>query len=173
MGTHNRVIPLGGGYLEVLAVADPGEAASSPLGAAVLERIESTGEGLMGWAVAVDDVEAVAAARDLPVTTIGRQGLTARLAGVAEAMAEPTLPFFIERDPGIADPGSGGGGGGGEGIAWVEVGGDAARLRAWLGGDGVPVHVVSGPPEVRALGLGHRELRATRGGASLAPSSPS
>src|ERR671934_50133 len=30
IGTHNRVFPLGGGYLEVLAVADPEEAKSSP-----------------------------------------------------------------------------------------------------------------------------------------------
>jgi hypothetical protein len=156
MGTHNRIIPLGGGFLEVLAVADADEAAGSPLGRAVLGRIEATGEGLMGWAVAVEDVGAIASARGLPVTTIGRQGMTARLAGVAEAMAEPMLPFFIERDPGIADPGSDVAG---EGIAWIEVGGDAARLHAWLGRADVPVHVVEGPAEVRAMCIGERELR--------------
>src|SRR4051794_14910758 len=60
MGTHNRIVPLGGGYLELLAVRDAAEAAGSPLGRAVTARLERVGEGLMGWAVAVDDVEAVA-----------------------------------------------------------------------------------------------------------------
>src|SRR3954453_9830003 len=60
MGTHNRILPLGGGYLELLAVADPAEAAGSHLGRAVTARLERTGEGLMGWAAVVDDVGAVA-----------------------------------------------------------------------------------------------------------------
>ena len=55
------------------------------------------------------------------MTTIERDGLTARLAGVAEAMAEPWLPFFIQRDPDIEDPGAGGDAGG---IAWIELTGD-------------------------------------------------
>ena len=29
MGTHNRIVPLGNGYLELLAIADPEEAARS------------------------------------------------------------------------------------------------------------------------------------------------
>src|SRR3954454_2885182 len=61
LGTHNRIVPLGGGYLELLAVADRDEAASSALGAAVQARIAAAGDGLMGWAVAVDAVEPVAA----------------------------------------------------------------------------------------------------------------
>src|SRR3954464_6926316 len=84
MGTHNRIVPLGGGYLELLAVADPDEAQRSPLGAAVLERIARTGDGLMGWAVAVDDVAPVAQRLGIGVSTISRQGLSAHLAGVAE-----------------------------------------------------------------------------------------
>lgn len=56
MGTHNRIVPLAQGYVELLAVADAAEAASSALGAALLERLRDAGEGLMGWAVTVDDV---------------------------------------------------------------------------------------------------------------------
>jgi catechol 2,3-dioxygenase-like lactoylglutathione lyase family enzyme len=68
LGTHNRILPLGGGYLELLAVCDPEEAASSLLGAALQARIEQRGEGLMGWAVALDDVKPVAArVAELPV----------------------------------------------------------------------------------------------------------
>jgi hypothetical protein len=157
LGTHNRIVPLGAGYLELLAVADRAEAEGSVLGSAVLERIRTTGDGLMGWAVAVDAVEPVAERLAVAVSTIARRGLTARLAGVAEAMREPFLPFFIARDPGVADPSGRGGGAGG--IAWIEVAGDAERLRAWLDGAALPVRVVDGPPGVRAMGVGTRELR--------------
>ena len=157
LGTHNRIVPLGGGYLELLAVADRAEAERSALGAAVLERLARSGDGLMGWAVAVEAVEPVAERLGIAVTTIAREGLTARLAGVAEAMREPSLPFFIARDPGVADPAGRGDGGG---IAWIEVAGDAERLGAWLDGAPLPVRVVPGPPGVRAMGVGGRELRA-------------
>src|SRR3954471_15745319 len=157
IGTRNRIVPLGGGYLELLAVADPAEAAASDLGRAVQERTAATGDGLMGWAVAVDDVEPVAARLGTAISTIARSGLTARLTGVAEAMRELSLPFLIARDPGVADPAGSRGGTGG--IAWVEVAGDAARLEDWLGGAALPVRVVEGAPAVRAIGVGERELR--------------
>ena len=109
-------------------------------------------EGLFGWAVAVPDVPAEAERLGLDVTTVERDGLAARLAGVAEAMAEPWLPFFIQRDPGIEDPGAGGDAGG---IAWIELVGDRERLRAWLGRAELPVRYATGDvPGVRAVGLG-------------------
>jgi hypothetical protein len=147
IGTHNRVFPLGGGYLEVLAIADAEEAAASAIGRAVA----AAPEGLFGWAVAVDDVAAHAARLGLEMTTIERSGLTARLTGVGEAMAQPWLPFFIERDVGIADPGASGGAGG---IAWVELGADAERLQRWLDGAQLPLRMVDGAPGLRAVGLG-------------------
>jgi hypothetical protein len=150
LGTHNRIVPLGGGYLEILAIADPEEAGRSALGRALAARL-AEGDGLMGWAVAVDDVEPVAERLGTEVSVITREGLSARLTGVAEAMAEPFLPFFISRDHGIPDPGEGGDRGG---IEWIEVSGDAARLAQWLGGAELPVRVVEGPPAVRAVGIG-------------------
>lgn len=149
IGTHNRVFPLGGGYLEVIAVADPEEAAASVIGRAVA----AAPDGLFGWAVAVPDVPAQAARLGLEVTSIERDGLTGRLTGVAEALAEPWLPFFIQRDPGIANPGAGGDAGG---IAWIELTGDPDRLHAWLGGgEELPVRYAAGDvPGVRAVGLG-------------------
>src|SRR5690348_662834 len=148
LGTHNRVVPLGGGYLELLAVADPGEASSSELGRAVQGRIEQAGDGLIGWAVAVDDVEPVAARLGIEVSSIARQGLTAKLAGVEESMRDPFLPFFISRDHGIPDPGVRADAGG---ITWVEVAGDERRLRDWLGDAALPVRVVAGSDGVRAV----------------------
>jgi hypothetical protein len=156
LGTHNRIVPLGGGYLELLAVCDPEEAAGSELGSAVAARIAHEGEGLMAWAIAVDDVEPVAARLDISITTITRRGLTARLAGLAESMRRPFLPFFLSRRQGIPDPGSGSTAGG---ITWVEVAGDRALLGRWLDGAALPVRISEGQPGVRAVGIGERELR--------------
>jgi Glyoxalase-like domain len=84
-----------GGYLELLAVADPQEAASSDFGHGLLARLADSGDGLLGWAVAVDDLEPVVRRLGTTITTIRRAGLTARSTGLAEAMREPFLPFFI------------------------------------------------------------------------------
>ncbi len=148
-GTHNRVIPLGGGYVELIAVADAAEAAGAPFGAA----IAAAPEGWMGWAVVVEDAAAQAARLGLELSTIERQGLTARLAGVAEALATPTLPFFLQREHAVADPGDGGAAGG---IAGLDVAGDPAALQHWLGqaAGTLPVHVHPGDPAVLALRLG-------------------
>lgn len=156
IGTENRIVPLGPGYLELIAVVDRAEAHSAPLGRALAERILATGEGLMGWVVAVEDVHAEAARTGAELSVIERSGLRATLAGVATAMAEPALPFFIERDPGVDDPGAGGTAGG---LQWVEVAGDERRLAAWLGHADLPVRVVPGSPAVRAIGIGPHELR--------------
>jgi hypothetical protein len=156
LGTHNRIVPLGSGYLELLAVADPEEAAASEFGRGLMARLAQAGDGLLGWVVAVEDVDPVARRLGTTITTIRRAGLSARLTGLAEAMREPTLPFFISRDPGVPDPGIDGDAGG---IRWIEVAGDAARLEHWLDSTAMPVRVVDGQPSVRAVGIGGYELR--------------
>jgi len=40
-----------------------------------------------------------------------------------------------------------------EGIAWVEVGGKAKRLRGWLGSDELPIRVIEGEPGLRRVGV--------------------
>jgi catechol 2,3-dioxygenase-like lactoylglutathione lyase family enzyme len=155
-GTHNRIVSLGGGYLELMAIADADEAAGSPIGHAVQERLAAQGDGLFAWCIGVEDVGQVADRLGLPVTAISREGLTARLVGVEEALRNPVLPFFIERDEGVIDPGGAGNAGG---ITWVEVAGDRAALEQRLGGDELSVRVVDGPVGVRAMGIGDRELR--------------
>jgi hypothetical protein len=49
------------------------------------------------------------------------------------------------------------------GIAGVDVGGDAGRLREWLGGEELPIRVVPGPDGVRSVALatadGNLEIR--------------
>jgi hypothetical protein len=107
----------------------------------------------MGWAVAVCDLEPVAARLGSPIATVGRQGRTARLSGLAESLAEPCLPFFIERDPAHATPRQG------AAIGWIELSGDRRRVEHWLGGAELPLRLVDGEPRVRAVGIGDRELR--------------
>ena len=85
-GTHNMIVPLGGGYLELMAVADPNEASGSPIGGALQARLADQGDGLFAWAMEIEDVDRVADRLGLPVTTIARKGLTARQVGVAEAL---------------------------------------------------------------------------------------
>jgi hypothetical protein len=156
LGTHNRIVPLGGGYLELLAVVDPAQAARSDVGRWALARLARGGDGLLGWVVAVDDIDAVARRLGTAITTIRRAGFSARLAGLAQAMHEPFLPFFISRDPGVPDPGGGGDAGG---ITWIELAGDAARLERWLDFTRLPVRVGNGPPAVLAVGIGERAFR--------------
>jgi hypothetical protein len=146
-GTHNRIVPLGGGFLELIAVADADEAATHPFGAA----IAAAPEGLMAWAVAAEGVAAHAARLSVPLSSIERDGMTAHLAGVEQALNNPIVPFFIERDRGISDPGVGGDAGG---IARIDLSGDRNVLNGWLGGGLLPVHVRPGPPAVLAVHLG-------------------
>jgi hypothetical protein len=155
MGTHNRIVPLGRGYLELLAVADAEEAAGSALGRAVTERPARVGEGLLGWAVSTDDVTAVAARLGTEIVEIRREGFVGRLTGVPEAMAEPCLPFFVERGADVAEPGAGGDAGG---LQWVEVARDAARLDAWLDSEKLQVRVQPGAPALLAVGIGEQRL---------------
>jgi len=156
MGTHNRIVALGGGYLELMGVADPEEAAASPLGRLLAERIAACAEGWMAWCVAVPDVERTAERLGTRLYVVARDGLSSRITGVESALSDPSLPFFITRDPGVADPGAGAEHGG---FAWVEVAGDAGRLAGRLGGEPLPVRVVDGPPALLAVGVGDRELR--------------
>lgn len=156
LGTHNRIVPLGEGYLELLAVCDAEQAARSALGSALQARLQHSGDGLMGWAIAVEDVQPVAARLDTWVTTIAREGLSAQVTGLLESMREPFLPFFVARAPGVPDPGHGSDAGG---IRWIELVGDEPRLRRWLGDADLPVRISPGAPAVRAVGIGDRELR--------------
>ena len=150
-GTHNRIVPLGETYLELMAIDERDMAAAHPFCSRVLAAIER-GDSLIGWAVRVDDVEAVAARLKTRVSTIRRAGLEGKLTGVEEALDEPTLPFFIQ---GTSHPGEGGT----TPLSFIEVAGDADRLRHWLDGTDLGVRVVDGAPGVRAIGLGDQTFR--------------
>ena len=155
MGTHNRIVPLANGFVELLAIADAEEAIRSEVGVALRSALEA-GDGWLSWAIAVPDVGAVASALEISTSSVGRQGMMAHLAGVAEAMAEPGLPFFIERRgprPGPPRDHL-------PAITWVVVSGDTQRLERWLAVGLLPVRVVPGEPALRAVAIGAAELRS-------------
>jgi hypothetical protein len=92
-GTYNRIVPLGGGYLEVLAIADPQEAADSNFGRGLLTRLTRDGEGWLAWVVAVPDIDPVARRLGSTITTLAREGLSDALdrRRAVDARAVPTV----------------------------------------------------------------------------------
>ena len=155
-GSGNRIVPLGGGYLELMTIDDPEEAAASPIGRVLLDMLP--GEALRAYAVFVDDLHAHAERLGLELHTVRRGGLEAYVAGAPEALSEPFLPFFIGSNSRGPRPGDAGDAGG---LTWIEVAGDEQRLNDWLGGAELPIRVVEGAPAVRAIGIGEREFRTS------------
>jgi hypothetical protein len=153
-GTANRVVQLGPDYLELIGVADPEVAAASDLG----RLVGAAGDRLLGWAVATEDLEPIAGRLGLAVERGSRTRpdgvrLGWRLAGVLQGLGSGGfLPFFIQWEgPGELHPG--GDSSAQPGIAYVELTGDEARLREWLGGADLPVRVREGPDGIVAAGI--------------------
>jgi hypothetical protein len=157
-GTANRVVPLGREYLELIGVVDPDEALKHPFGRWMLERVED-GDHLLRCCLRPNDLEATASRvghDPVPGSRETPEGehVHWRLVGLEAAMSE-NLPFFIEWNPDSEHPG------GREvrhpsramGIAWVEIGGEPAKLREWLGEEVAAVKLVGGKPGVRRVGI--------------------
>jgi hypothetical protein len=159
-GTANRVVPLGQTYLELIAVVDETEAASSAMGLWIEAQI-GAGERWVGWCVATDDIEGLSERLGLTPVVMQRRRpdgrvLSWRLAGLEIAMTEPFLPFFIQWDVSVEDhPGratathrrtvSG--------ITAVELSADRRRLSEWLGDHNLPLRFVDGEEGIRAVAL--------------------
>jgi hypothetical protein len=163
-GTANWIVPFQPPqYLELLEVADPVAAAASPLGAA-LTQVLAVGEGLCAWAVQDDDLDSTAQRLGIEPVAGHLADPAGNVLGSWRTVADPSfeLPFFVKYDKDLlalqhqfyaaaehtTAP---------AGIAWIEVGGDAARLREWLGPTDLPVRFVDGPPGPRALGVRLRD----------------
>ena len=159
-GTANRIVPLGDQYLELVAAVDEAAAARTGFGRAVLERA-SGGGGWFTMAAVAEDLDAVAARLGLEIGSGSRtrpdgEILRWRSAGLDDPRREPWMPFFLAWNvPDGLHPGRARAGHAirAEGIAWVEAGGDAERLREWLGGEELPIRVVEGEPGLRRVGV--------------------
>lgn len=159
-GTVNRAAPLKPPqYFELLAVEEVSDAVTQE----IVTLIDG-GRTLLGWGVAVDDIEAVATRLGCEVEagSITRaDGSTGSWRIVASD--DFSLPFFIAYDVPEDDPdlrlrrwqeqvreaGNDDFGG----FTFVEVGGDPDALRAWLGNANLPVRFVSGRPGLHAVGI--------------------
>jgi len=147
-GTANRIVPLAGAYIELIAVVDEAEARRSEFGRWVLSR-----RGPLGWAVRAD-IDMIAQRLELPVgegsrQTADGQTLRWRFAGVERAMAAPCFPFFIEWAPGTALPGHGGT----ARLTRLDLRGDAKRLANWLCEHDVPIAITPGAPAVAGFSV--------------------
>jgi hypothetical protein len=155
-GTGNRIVPLGDSYVELMGIVDRELAEQNPLGRMVL----SEQRRWLGWCVAVDDIDSVAADRDLvavPMSRLRPDGheLSWRLAGLDVSLRDPQLPFFISwdepsRHPGrdrVAHPA------GPTGISGLELSGDQQQIEQWLGGVDLPLRFVAGAGGLEAVGV--------------------
>jgi Glyoxalase-like domain len=156
-GTANRIVPLGETYLELVAVVDKSEAAQSPFGrwvAAVHPKLAQP----LGWAVRTHQLDEVARRLGLTVDAGSRAGRDGRLvrwrlAGIEQAAAEPSFPFFIEwaHDTSLPGRASATHRTGAVEIAELQLEGDADRLTAWLDGQRLPITVRQGAPAVARI----------------------
>ena len=158
-GTANRIVPLGECYLELVAVVDEAAAAQNAFGRWVAAARSRTAQ-LLGWAVRTSELDDVADRLDLTIGTGSRatrsgQVLRWRLAGIEQAAAEPSLPFFIEWAPGTPFPGRAPAPhqAGAVQMAELQVDGDADHLAAWLGPHDLPLTVRSGTPKIAGVVL--------------------
>ena len=149
-------MPLGAAYLELVAVVDQSEAAQSPFGRWVA-GVHSK-RALLGWAVRTHELDDVARRLALTVgagSRAGRDGRLVqwRLAGIEQAAAEPSLPFFIEWGQGTPLPGRAPAThrAGAVQIVKLQLAGDADRLGVWLGPHRLPITVRAGTPAVAAI----------------------
>jgi len=163
-GTANRIVPLGDQYLELAAAVDEATALRNPFGRGILERA-SEGGGWFTIAVATNEIESVASRLALDIGTGSRtrpdgEVVRWRMAGLEDPRRDPWMPFFLTWDiPAELHPGRARAGHGvrAEGIGWVEVGGDAERLRTWLGGDELPIRVSDGEPGIHRVAISNAD----------------
>jgi catechol 2,3-dioxygenase-like lactoylglutathione lyase family enzyme len=161
-GTANRIVPLGGAYLELIGIVDPDVAARTVLGCA-LARFVAGGGGWFSLCLGDVDIQTTAARLGLAVEEGSRTRpdgtvVAWRAAGIDDPDRTLDLPFFISWNvppplhpgaPGTVQDGST------PEIAAVEIAGDALALHKWIGPamDRLPIRVVSGVPGIRAVEL--------------------
>jgi hypothetical protein len=158
-GTVNRVAPLAPPqYLELISVESVLDAETRKLDALIEE-----GRAFLGWAIAVDDIQAVADRMGRPVqagSIAAADGSTASWR-FAYDPDDDSLPFFISYDADsdarmrrwrerVDAAGMTGFGG----FTFVEVAADREHIRRLVGDADLPIRHASGPPGIHAVGIG-------------------
>jgi hypothetical protein len=158
-GTANRIVPLGGTYLELIAAVDKTEAAHSTFGSWVAGAASEAGR-LLGWAVRTDRIDDFARQHGLTASAGSRpagggQVIRWRVAGIEQAVEQPSLPFVIEWAPGTPLPGRASvrHPAGGVALAGLQLTGDPDGLAAWLGPHNLPITIDPGEPALTGIML--------------------
>lgn len=156
-GTANRIVPLGDSYLELVAVVDAAKAAETAFGRWVASGVSGTFRPL-GWAVRTSQLDELARRLGLALhagarATPNGEQLRWRSAGLEQAAAEPSLPFFIEWEPRTKLPGQAAirHRVGAARIARLVLSGDPRRLADWLGKHQLPIVVHPGLPALSTI----------------------
>ncbi len=156
-GTANRIVPLDDSYLELIAIVDPDKAADSVFGRWVASGVSETIRPL-GWAVRTLQLDEIARRLQLAVhagsrTTRGGDRLRWRIAGIDQAAAEPSRPFFIEWAPETLYPGQAAIShrAGKARIEKIVLDANSNRLGNWLGEHHLPIVVRPGKPAVTSV----------------------
>lgn len=168
VGTANRVIPLGEQYLELLGVVAVDQAREHEYGRSLL-RATADGDHLVRWSLRTDMIDDVADRLGIRVEHRRRirpdgQVLTWRAAGLDLALADATLPFFMQWDRAEQYPGATPTRhqNGARRVTSLSVTPpDVDRFQTWTAGADVPLRVVTGPvPGLWSVGVetDHGEL---------------
>ena len=152
VGTANRVIPLGAQYIELLGVISPAEASQNEYGRSLLQAT-ADGDRLVRWSLRTDGIDEVARRLGISVERRRRERpdgevLTWRAAGLDLALADATLPFFMQWDRPEQYPGTmqaAHENGARDVTRLVVTPRDAFRFRAWTADADVPLQVVDRP----------------------------
>lgn len=151
-GVVNAIIPLAPpAYLELVSVIDPAESDE----AAGISAAIRAGDGPYTWAIEPENFGAEA--ERLDADSHGTPGAGWRTLGGVR----PDRPFFIEysryrtdrtdgwqaRYDGANHPARPGG------FAWLELRGDEAELRRWIGEVDVPLRFVGGAARLAGIGI--------------------
>ncbi|HUY61297.1 MAG TPA: VOC family protein [Candidatus Dormibacteraeota bacterium] len=145
--------------LGLIAVVDARVASGTGLGRLV-ERVADAGGGPLGVALRTGDIAACAVRIGEAVTAGARRApdgreLHWRTTGMGGFTGPERLPFFIEWTPGSPHPAAGPAGGPAPTatLGWIELGGEAGRLRAWMGGWPPGIRTVGDQPGPGAVGI--------------------
>ncbi len=135
-GTRNIIFPLAHErYVEVVEVLDHPASDKAPYGQAVRARSEAGG-GWLGWCVCVDDIKQVEARLGRPSVDGNRSRpdgveLKWRQIGVKGLMSDPQLPYYVQWEDTSLHPSKGADTS--VTIEGLQIAGDPARVRDWLG----------------------------------------
>jgi hypothetical protein len=155
-GTGNRIVPLGGSYLELIAVVDESTAATTDIGRWVAAGAAALGAPI-GWVVRPNDLDAMTERLGITAFEGSRErpdGVTLRwrMAGIERARAAPALPWFIDWEDRATYPGAAGTPVAAR-VTRIELEGDSSALDAWLGPHDLPLDVRDGTAGLVAVDI--------------------